>query len=165
MACRSAWMGHLDRCLAQYDKRAWDKALSDCSKAIEIDPKVAQAFIKRGFVWQAKGDDEKAIADYDEAIRLDPKDAVAFVNRGIAWGPRATTTARSTTMTRRPNSIRNMLVRSTVEAALGAPRATTTARSPIMTKRSASIQNMLVRSTVRQRLADQGGQRQGDRRL
>ena len=79
---------YLDRCLAQYDKRAWDKALSDCSKAIEIDPKVAQAFIKRGFVWQAKGDDEKAIADYDEAIRLDPKDAVAFVNRGIAWGAR-----------------------------------------------------------------------------
>jgi tetratricopeptide (TPR) repeat protein len=77
---------YLNRCLAQYDKRAWDEALSDCSKAIEIDPKVAQAFIKRGFVWQAKGENDKAIADYDEAIRLDPKDAVAFVNRGIAWG-------------------------------------------------------------------------------
>ena len=63
---------YLNRCLAQYDKRAWDEALSDCSKAIEIDPKVAQAFIKRGFVWQAKGENDKAIADYDEAIRLDP---------------------------------------------------------------------------------------------
>jgi tetratricopeptide (TPR) repeat protein len=76
---------YLNRCIARYDKRAWDEALSDCSKAIEIDPKVAQAFTKRGFVRQAKGDNDKAIADYDEAIRLDPKDAVAFVNRGIAW--------------------------------------------------------------------------------
>ena len=76
---------YLDRCLAQYDKRAWDEALSDCSKAIELDPTVAQAFIKRGFVWLAKGEDDKAIADYDEAINFNPKDAFAFHNRGNVW--------------------------------------------------------------------------------
>jgi hypothetical protein len=37
---------YLNRCLAQSDKRAWDEALPDCSKAIELDPKDAQALIK-----------------------------------------------------------------------------------------------------------------------
>ena len=74
-----------DRCLAQYDKRAWDEALSDCSKAIEIDPKDARAFYGRGNAWRAKGDNDRAIANYDDAIRLDPKYANAFYGRGGAW--------------------------------------------------------------------------------
>ena len=76
---------YLNRCLARYDKQAWDEALSDCSKAIEIDPKDANAFYGRGGAWLANGDNDRAITDYDDAIRLDPKDAYAFVGRGYAW--------------------------------------------------------------------------------
>lgn len=76
---------YLNRCLAQSDKRAWDEALSDCSKAIELDPKYAHAFADRGAVWRGKGDNDRAINDYSEAIRLDPTYAAAFVDRGIAW--------------------------------------------------------------------------------
>jgi tetratricopeptide (TPR) repeat protein len=76
---------YLNRCLARYDKQAWDEALSDCSKAIEIDPKDANAFYGRGGAWLANGDNDRAITDYNEAIRLDPKDAYAFVGRGYAW--------------------------------------------------------------------------------
>jgi lipoprotein NlpI len=76
---------YLNRCLARYDKQAWDEALSDCSKAIEINPKDARAFYGRGNAWRAKGHNDRAIADYNEAIRLDPKDAYAFVGRGYAW--------------------------------------------------------------------------------
>jgi lipoprotein NlpI len=76
---------YLNRCLARYDKQAWDEALSDCSKAIEIDPKDANAFYGRGNAWRAKGHNDRAIADYDDAIQLDPKDANAFYGRGGAW--------------------------------------------------------------------------------
>src|SRR5258708_453948 len=36
------------RCLAQYDKRAWDEALSDCSMAIKLNPKDPYAYFNRG---------------------------------------------------------------------------------------------------------------------
>jgi lipoprotein NlpI len=74
------------RCLAQYDKRAWDEALLDCSMAIKLNPKDPYAYFNRGDTWRAKSDNDKAIADYGEAIRLDPKFAYAFNNRGNAWG-------------------------------------------------------------------------------
>jgi tetratricopeptide (TPR) repeat protein len=54
---------YLNRCLARYDKQAWDEALSDCSKAIEINPKDARAFYGRGNAWRAKGHNDRAIAD------------------------------------------------------------------------------------------------------
>ena len=132
---------YLNRCLAQYDKRDWDEALSDCSKAIEIDPKVAQAFIKRGFVWQAKGKNDKAIADYDEAIRLDPKDAVAFVNRGIAWGAMGDNDRAIDDYDQRCSSIQKTPERSSIEATFGRLRASTTRQSPTTTRRSGSTRN------------------------
>jgi tetratricopeptide (TPR) repeat protein len=144
---------YLNRCLAQYDKRAWDEALSDCSKAIEIDPKVAQAFIKRGFVWQArgaknapasfdrgyvwqaKGEYDKVIADYNEAIRLDPKLVRAFVNRGSAWlikGDNDKAIADYDEAIRLDPKTPPL---SPVEASPGWGRATTIARSPTLKRR------------------------------
>lgn len=46
-----------------YQKGDYDKAIADCSKAIELDPKLAEAYVYRGVVFCEKGDHDKAIAD------------------------------------------------------------------------------------------------------
>ena len=50
-----------------------DKAIADCAEAIRLNPRMAEAYNRRGSVYEKKGDLDKAIADYTEAIRLDPK--------------------------------------------------------------------------------------------
>ena len=64
-----------------------DKAISDLTEAIRINPESAATFVVRGNIFlKHKEDDGKAIADYDEAIRLEPAEfAVAYSNRGLAW--------------------------------------------------------------------------------
>ena len=73
------WWGETD-----YQIGDFDKAIADCSKAIELDPALAKAYYYRGRAFNGKGDFEKAIADYSKAIELDPKDARFYNNRGLA---------------------------------------------------------------------------------
>ena len=53
-------------------KGEYDKALLVFNKAIEINPKCAQAYFGRGNVFFAKGLLNKAIIDYNKSISLDP---------------------------------------------------------------------------------------------
>jgi len=62
-----------------------DRAIVDYSKAIELDPKYADAYYNRGIAYKRKGNLDQAIADYSKAIELDPKLATAYNNRGIAY--------------------------------------------------------------------------------
>jgi lipoprotein NlpI len=62
-------------------KGDYDRAIADCTEAIQLDPKYAFAYNNRGLVYNAKDDHDRAIADYTEAIRLDPKYALAYKNR------------------------------------------------------------------------------------
>ena len=66
-----------------YNKGEHDKAITDFSEAIRLDPKYVNAYIGRGLCWYNKGEYEKAMADYNEAIRLDPEYAGAYLNRGL----------------------------------------------------------------------------------
>jgi tetratricopeptide (TPR) repeat protein len=66
------------------DKAAYDKALADDNKAVELDPKDPAARNHRGLVHFTKGHDDLAIADYRKAIDLDPKVAVVHYNLGNA---------------------------------------------------------------------------------
>lgn len=59
-----------------------DAHLRDCSEAIRLDPKFAQAYASRGRVYYDKKEYGRAVADFTEAIRLDPKFARAYVYRG-----------------------------------------------------------------------------------
>ena len=59
-------------------------AIQDYDKAIEINPKYAEAYFNRGSAYLEQGDPIVAIQDYDMAIALDPKFAAAYVNRGYA---------------------------------------------------------------------------------
>jgi Tfp pilus assembly protein PilF len=52
-------------------KQSYDKAISDFTEAIRLDPKYALAYYNRHLAYQSKGDYEKAIADFYEAARLD----------------------------------------------------------------------------------------------
>ncbi|MCY3794635.1 MAG: tetratricopeptide repeat protein, partial [Gammaproteobacteria bacterium] len=61
-----------------------DRAISEYSKAIEIEPADAVAYSGRGGMWQRKGDLKLAIRDYGEAIRLQPDEAAHYVSRGLA---------------------------------------------------------------------------------
>ena len=50
-------------------KRAFDRAISDLTAAIRLDPKEEFYYLARGDSYKWKGDYARAIADYSEAIR------------------------------------------------------------------------------------------------
>ncbi len=63
---------------------AYDAAVSDFTKAIELDPGFAPAYNNRGNAYHAQGNYHLAIRDYDSSIALDPKDAYNLCNRANA---------------------------------------------------------------------------------
>jgi len=60
-------------------------ALSDYTRAIELDAGLPQVYNNRGNTLKAMGDYEAAIKDYDKAIEIHPRFAFAYNNRGAAW--------------------------------------------------------------------------------
>ena len=50
---------------------------TDLGKAIEINPKYYYAYILRGDVLKAKGEQERAVGDYTKAIAIEPKNEAA----------------------------------------------------------------------------------------
>jgi tetratricopeptide (TPR) repeat protein len=70
--------GNLERLLQNYEV-----AISYYNKAIELDPKFAEAFYKRGNIKYIMENYDSAMQDYDEAIKLNPKLAEAYHNRGL----------------------------------------------------------------------------------
>ena len=75
----------IERGNAFQDKGQYDQAISDFNKAIEINPRLADAFYNRGNAYFKKGQPDKAISDYNKAIELNPKLAMAYYDRGIAY--------------------------------------------------------------------------------
>ncbi|BAY23782.1 TPR domain protein [Calothrix sp. NIES-2100] len=58
-------------------------ALEQYNKAIELNPKYANAYVSRGIVRDDLNDKQGALQDYNQAIELDPQYAIAYYNRGI----------------------------------------------------------------------------------
>jgi tetratricopeptide (TPR) repeat protein len=65
-------------------KGDWDGAISDYTKAIELDPQDAVAYRDRGDAKAKKEDWDGAIADYSVTVSLDPKDDLAYSDSGDA---------------------------------------------------------------------------------
>ena len=59
-----------------------EAAVDAYTKAIELDPTLAEAYNNRGNVKDDRGQPAAALADFDRAIELDPTLAVAYFNRG-----------------------------------------------------------------------------------
>ena len=76
---------YINRGVAYTKKGEVDRAIADYTKAIAIDPKLAQAYNNRGVVYKKKGEVDRAIADYTKAIALNPNLAGAYYNRGYAY--------------------------------------------------------------------------------
>ena len=64
---------------------AYDRAIEDLNKAIDLKPKYVQAYFNRGSAYCGKGAYDRAIADYSKAIELNSDYALAYFNRGSAY--------------------------------------------------------------------------------
>jgi hypothetical protein len=58
-----------------YSRRYFDAAIADYTRAIEINPKNADACANRALARQIHGDFSDALADYDKVIELNPDDS------------------------------------------------------------------------------------------
>ena len=73
-----------------YSKTDYDKAISDFTEAIRLDPKSALYYDHRGNAYYSKEDNQafrkadygNAISDFTEAIRLDPKNSLTTTTAG-----------------------------------------------------------------------------------
>ncbi|MGR3279157.1 tetratricopeptide repeat-containing S1 family peptidase [Acaryochloris marina NIES-2412] len=67
------------------DMKEYPKALSDLSKAIEINPNDALAYTNRGATFNDMKEYPKALDDLSKAIEINPNLADAYINRGNAF--------------------------------------------------------------------------------
>ena len=67
------------------EKGQYDRAIAYFNKAIEINPKLAEAYYNRGLVYKEKGQYDKAISDFTKAIEINPRHADAYYSRGVVY--------------------------------------------------------------------------------
>jgi tetratricopeptide (TPR) repeat protein len=64
---------HLNRGVTSHDKGQLDQAISDFTKALEINPRLAEAYYNRGIVYSEKGQLDQAISDFTKALEINPR--------------------------------------------------------------------------------------------
>src|SRR5262249_18350937 len=74
-----------NRCGIYYTKNAYKNALTDCNRALRMDPNSAIGYNRRGLIRYQESDYDRAIEDFSHAIRIDANFAIAYYNRGLAW--------------------------------------------------------------------------------
>jgi tetratricopeptide (TPR) repeat protein len=83
---KSAATNHYERGEAHYLDGEYDQAFSELTKAIEIDPGFAPAYVIRGMAYEDKDEHDLAIADFTKVIEIKPTDPHAYDSRGMAYG-------------------------------------------------------------------------------
>ena len=63
----------------------YDRAVTDLSAAVRLDPRIAGLYLERGLAHEAKGDHQLAITDFSEAIRRAPALVQAHFGRAMAY--------------------------------------------------------------------------------
>jgi len=77
-------MAYNNRAGDYVNKGRYDQAISDCDKALEINPKLAMAYVTRAVAYVKKGQYDQAISDCNKALEINPKLAMAYVTRAVA---------------------------------------------------------------------------------
>jgi tetratricopeptide (TPR) repeat protein len=62
------------------------ESIAAYQKALDLDPKQAQAALGLGWAFSYTKEYDKAIAAYQQAVQIDPKEAGPDASVGIAWG-------------------------------------------------------------------------------
>jgi tetratricopeptide (TPR) repeat protein len=70
--------------LARHDQI--DRAIADDSRALQLDPALADVFNARGELWLKKGDKPRAVQDFGAALRIDPNHEKAKANHKAIAG-------------------------------------------------------------------------------
>lgn len=76
---------YLDKGLSEYNQNNTNGAINNFLKAIEIDPKYAQAYNNLGCIYSDKSDLETAFFYLKKAIEINPNFAEAYYNIGNAY--------------------------------------------------------------------------------
>jgi tetratricopeptide (TPR) repeat protein len=77
---------HKRRGLAFLEKGDLDRAIAEFTKAIDINPKDADAYAHRAYAFGEKDDYDREISDWTKVIEIYPKAAYAYLQRGLAYG-------------------------------------------------------------------------------
>ncbi len=75
---------YFDRAFEKGNKGDHYGAISDYTRAIEINPRKDQAYYNRGIAKTELKDYYGAISDYNKSLEIDPNDNKVYNNRGIA---------------------------------------------------------------------------------
>ncbi len=81
----NAYEAYYYRGLIKADQGDLQGGIDDLTKAIEINPHMAEAYAARGSLYLTIDRPSTAIKDFSKAIELDPKHAANYVNRGQAY--------------------------------------------------------------------------------
>ena len=83
--CKDKSVDHYNRGIAYIEKGQYDQAISEFTKAIEINPGFAEAYGNRGAAYFKKGEHDLAISDCNKALEIKPAYAEAYSYRGAAY--------------------------------------------------------------------------------
>ncbi len=67
------------------NKGEYEEAISDYTKALEIEPLSADVYANRGLAYSQIGQNDKAISDFNEALEINPQYALAYNSRAVVY--------------------------------------------------------------------------------
>lgn len=70
----------IHRCLGSHDE-----ALTDCTRAIELNPQLIGAYFRRGLIYGERGDIDLALQDYGSTIGINPQHIDAYLQRSWVY--------------------------------------------------------------------------------
>lgn len=73
----------VNRANARIEIKNYDGAIEDCTRAIELDFTLAEAYFIRGYAYAMQKEYTLSMSDFDNAILLDNTHADSFYNRAV----------------------------------------------------------------------------------
>ncbi len=75
-------MAYTDRGMAYREKDQYDRAISDYTKALEINQRDTLPYGLRGIAYVAKGQYDQALSDFSKVLEINPNFAFATTIEG-----------------------------------------------------------------------------------